>query len=301
MSDTDQFSVDNIETKLMSVLYAHIDTCFNQFALFDKLIKDKFPENYNTTINPVIKAKFLLVLRNLASRYDDIKVEKINNIYSVTCLSDKDNLANVKNYIAETKTQLNTGSTTTSNTTSAVNNTTLLDNTSPSIQINSDLGLDYSDLVNYIIDNNLSDDISYVDPFDGNTIFHDLVAVNNIEKIKILVENSKFDYFVKNKHGLTPIELTKNPETIMCLSVGLANKYVKDTTEFKLKAETDKSKILALESRLAIYESANYKDELMIKTNINYVIWVKLYDSYIKNKFIIMLFLAIYFLYKVIF
>lgn len=299
MTDTDQFSVDNIETKLMSVLYAHIDTCFSQFALFDKLIKDKFPENYNTTINPIIKAKFLLVLRNLASRYDDIKVEKINNIYSVTCLSDKDNLTNVKNYTAEVKNQQNTGSTTT-NINSTVNNTTQ-NNTTPSIQINSELGLDYADLVNYIIDNNLSDDISYVDPFDGNTIFHDLVAVNNIEKIKILIENSKFDYFVKNKHGLTPIELTKNPEIIMFLSVGLANKYVKDTTELKLQAEIDKSKILALESRVAIYESANYKDELMIKTNINYVMWVKLYDSYTKNKFIIMLFLAIYFLYKVIF
>ena len=81
MTSLDQLSLESIETKIMSILYANIDTCFNQFALFDKLIKDKFPENYNTTINPTIKAKFLLVLRNLASRYDDISVVKSNNVF----------------------------------------------------------------------------------------------------------------------------------------------------------------------------------------------------------------------------
>ncbi len=289
MTDSDQFSIDNIETKLMSVLYAHIDTCFNQFVLFDKLIKDKFPENYNTTINPIIKAKFLLVLRNLSSRYDDIKIEKNNNIYSVTCLSDKNNLANVKNYIPEFKTQQINMSTTTTNI------------STPAIQITSCLGLNYADLINYIIDNNLSDDISYVDPFDGNTIFHDLVAVNNIEKIKILVENSKFDYFVKNKYGLTPIELTKNPEIIICLSIGLANKYIKDTTEFKSKIETDKTKITELESKVQNYESREFKDDVLIKTNINYVVGIKLFDLYYKNKLVIILLLIIYFFYKIIF
>ncbi len=300
MTSLDQLSVESIEAKLMSVLYAHIDTCFNQFALFDKLIKDKFPENYNTTINPVIKAKFLLVLRNLASRYDDIKVEKNNNIYSVTCLSDKDNLTNVKNYISDNKTVLTNTSNITSNSNVINNNSTEI-NHSPSIQINSSLGLDYSDLVNYIIDNNLSDDISYIDPFDGNTIFHDLAAVNNIEKIKILVKNSKFDYFVKNKYGFTPIELTNNPETIMCLSVGLANKYIEETAELKSKIEADKAKITQLESKVKIYESKQFKDEMFIKTNIYYVVGIKMYDLYYKNRLIILIMLFVYFLYKIIF
>ena len=53
-------------------------------------------------------------------------------------------------------------------------------------------------LSNYIIDNNLSDDINYVDPFDGNTIFHDLVITSNIQKITKLISDGKFDFLVKN-------------------------------------------------------------------------------------------------------
>jgi hypothetical protein len=191
MTTIDSFSVENIETKLMSVLYTNIDTCFNQFTLFDKLIKEKFPENYNTIINPAIKAKFLLVLRNLTSRFDDIKVEKKDNIYSITCFSDKNNLSNIKNYVPEIKTEYKSDSNSDSNSNS----------NSYSIPI-PNLNPEYSDLINYIIENNLSEDMNYVDPFDGNTIFHDLVATNNIDKniedldnemlqISIKLENEK--------------------------------------------------------------------------------------------------------------
>jgi hypothetical protein len=277
MTTIDSFSVENIETKLMSVLYTNIDTCFNQFTLFDKLIKEKFPENYNTIINPAIKAKFLLVLRNLTSRFDDIKVEKKDNIYSITCFSDKNNLSNIKNYVPEIKTEYKSDSNSDSNSNS--------NSDSNSIPI-PNLNPEYSDLINYIIENNLSEDMNYVDPFDGNTIFHDLVATNNIDKIKTLIESNKFDYFVKNKHNFTPIELTKDPNTIMCLSVGLANKYVKDIT-----------KMSDLEKKVKIYESHNFTDELIIKTSIYYIIGIKIYNTYVKNKFLILSSLVVYLAY----
>ena len=86
MNTFDKYPIDEIETKIMSILYSNIDQRFNQFVLFDKLIKDKYPELYETTINPVIKARFLLVIKNLVSRFDDIIVTKDNNVFSVVCL-----------------------------------------------------------------------------------------------------------------------------------------------------------------------------------------------------------------------
>ena len=91
------YSTDDIETKIMSILYAHIDKRFSQFALFSKLINDKFPEFADKPIHPSIKAKFLLVLRTLASRYDDIIVTKEHNMFYVVCLTNKDELNKVWN------------------------------------------------------------------------------------------------------------------------------------------------------------------------------------------------------------
>lgn len=268
MTSLDQLSIESIETKIMSILYANIDTCFNQFALFDKLIKDKFPENYNTAINPVIKAKFLLVLRNLASRYDDISVVKSNNVFSVTCLSDKDKVSNIKNYVPVEETQINQSN-------------------FSNVRVTLNLGLDYSDLVNYIIDNNLDEDISYVDPFDGNTIYHDLVATNNTDKITKLIESNKFNYFVKNKYGFTPIQLTKNQDIIIIISNGLANKYIVETTELKNKIEENNRKTIELENKVVKYESVQYKTQEIIKTKITFVLWVKTLNQLDKNKNII--------------
>ncbi len=285
MTSLDQISIESIETKIMSILYANIDTCFNQFALFDKLIKDKFPENYNTTINPTIKAKFLLVLRNLASRYDDISVIKSNNVFSVTCLSDKHNLANVKEYTPIVQTP----------------NVNIMQNNVSNNQISPNMSLEYNDLINYIIDNNLNEDIDYVDPFDGNTIYHDLVATNNLEKISKLIEANKFNYWVKNKYGFTPIQLTKNVDTIIMISNGLAKKYTEETTKLNNKITELELKNTQSENKIKLYESKEYKNETLIKTAITYILWTKLSNQFEKNKSIVgslfMLFLIYLFLF----
>ncbi len=285
MTSLDQISIESIETKIMSILYANIDTCFNQFALFDKLIKDKFPENYNTTINPTIKAKFLLVLRNLASRYDDISVIKSNNVFSVTCLSDKHNLANVKEYTPIVQTP----------------NVNIMQNNVSNNQISPNMSLEYNDLINYIIDNNLNEDIDYVDPFDGNTIYHDLVATNNLEKISKLIEANKFNYWVKNKYGFTPIQLTKNVDTIIMISNGLAKKYTEETTKLNNKITELELKNTQSEDKIKLYESKEYKNETLIKTAITYILWTKISNQFEKNKSIVgslfMLFLIYLFLF----
>lgn len=264
MTEVDNYSIDNIETKIMSILYSNIDQKFSQFALFDKLIKDKYSELYNTTINPAIKAKFLLVIRNLVSRFDDILVTKENNIYSVVCLSNKDKIDSVKNYIQE-----QTG-------TQTVNpNTT---------QTSSTIPLDYMDLLDYIVDNDLKEDIDYVDPFDGNTIYHDLIITSNINKIKKLIEVNKFNFFVKNKHNQTPIELTKDQTVSNLLVFGMMKKYSDDIQILNEKIINYQNTIQTLETKVTKYESKEYINDLIIKTNIFEIIWIKLLQIFKNNK-----------------
>ncbi len=269
----EEFTIDNIETKIMSILYANIDTTFNQFALFNKLIKDKFPEMYNTTINPIIKARFLIVLRSLMSRYDDVKVSKDNNVYTVVCVSDKDK--------TEFKTWQSEPDYVTVNTEKSNKNSTSQTTQNQNTQ---SVPLDYGDMLNYIIENNLTEDMNYVDPFDGNTIYHDLVVTNNVGKITSLVSSNKFNFFIKNKHEQTPIELCTNQSVSNILIMGLMKKYLEEIEQFKKTNETNTSKISTLETTVFKYESIEYKKNLIIDTPISLIFWIKFMNVFEKNK-----------------
>ncbi len=280
MSQEDKFSIENIETKTMSILYSNIDKCFSQYALFDKLIKDKFPENYNTSINPTIKAKFLLVLRNLASRFDDIEVTKKLNVFYVTCLSDSNDKSKVTNYVPTVQETLTNQSI---NQSGIYNNTiNQQDNISTPY-----FSLDYCDLINYILENNLSENINYVDPFDGNTIYHDLVATGNFDKIKALVEVDKFDFTVKNKHDVMPIELSKNMEIIMYLNKSLSDKYIREIKKINEEIELIKTKNTLLNLQVVHYTSDKFKENILIKTSIIEIVKLKIFTQYQQNKLLI--------------
>ncbi len=308
MSEEDKFSIDNIETKTMSILYANIDKRFSQYSLFDKLIRDKFPENYNTTINPIIKAKFLLVLRNLASRFDDIEVTKETNVFYVTCFQDIKDKSKVVNYVPEpSEASKNIVNQVTQQNylnpnlyqSNRIEQTQQIQQTQQTQQTHSNqtsnLGLDYIDLVNYIIDNDLDENINYVDPFDGNTIFHDLVATNNLEKIKKLVEADKFDYQVKNKYGFTPIELTKNIEIIIYLNKSIATHYMNKMDKLKNEIQIATLKVNQLDTQVQTYKSEQYKKDFIINTSLGYIIWLKALNVFESNKLIIISLLILFF------
>ena len=271
MTEVDKYSYDDIETKIMSILYSNIDKKFNQFNLFDKLIKEKYTELYNSNINPIIKARFLLIIRKLVSRFDDIIVNKENNVYSVVCLSDKDQLPNVKNFVQEQSVQ-----------SGQINQLpkgvyTLSGHISEPNLVNPSAPIDYIDLLDYIVENNLTEDMNYVDPFDGNTIYHDLVITSNIQKISNMIDSGKFNYFVKNKQNQIPIDLCKDPIISSLLLSGIIQKYLDDVKAFN-------EKIQILEKKVVKYESPEYPNELIIKTTIFQFIWIKIYNIFKKNK-----------------
>ena len=267
---TTNYSTDDIETKIMSILYANIDKKFSQFALFSKLINDKFTEFTNKPIHPTIKAKFLLVLRTLASRYDDIIVSKENNIYYVVCLTNKDELNKVSNYTDTEEFGQFTNFTNLANSANLANPT------------EKDL-INYDDLLNYIIDNNLSEDINYVDPFDGNTIFHDLVITSNVQKITKLIVDGKFDFFVKNKQNKTPIELATNKTVENYLISKMIDKYLFDTLKSKSKIESDKKTIEDLTAKVAFSQSLFFKEDIIVKTSFLDILLIKFINFYEDN------------------
>jgi hypothetical protein len=299
---TTNYSTDDIETKIMSILYANIDKKFSQFALFSKLINDKLPEFANTPIHPTIKAKFLLVLRTLASRYDDIIVTKENNMYYVVCLTNKDELNKVTNYTdnkeleqfmsaynsinLSNSSNLNNSSNS-SNSTNSTNSTDSTDSIkNPSSTHEQENLINYCDLLNYIIDNNLSDDINYVDPFDGNTIFHDLVITSNIQKITKLIVDGKFDFFIKNKQNKTPIELATNKTVENYLISKMIDKYLSDTLTLKVKIESDKKTIEDLTGKVILTQSVFFKEDIIVKTSIFDILIIKFIKFYEDNIFV---------------
>ena len=284
------YSVEQIETKVMSVLYSNIDKKFSQFSLFNKLIRDKFTELENKPIHPTIKARFLLILRNLPSRFDDIIVTKNDNVFYVVCISNPD--APVQIYEPEivlnkttTTPNTNTGyfgfggnSNSTNNTTNNTTNNNKNDNSVNSFEN----ALDYSLFLDYIIDNDLTDLINYVDGIDGNTISHDLVITSNTKKIIQLIELSKFNFFVLNKHNQAPYQLTQTKQVSDILLNSLASKYQTETTLLNKTIEDNNKTISELRNKVILSESYSFKEDIIVGLSIGEILVMKL-DYKLRN------------------
>jgi len=62
-------------------------------------------------------------------------------------------------------------------------------------------------MYDYIYDNDLTEYLETNDPWEQNTIFHELVLADNVKQIQRLVEIEQFNFNVQNKCGLTPFDL----------------------------------------------------------------------------------------------
>ena len=176
MTDLVDVSIDDIENKIMNILYSSMDIKFTKFTLYNKLIIDKYDMTKNNFIHQNFKAKYLLVLRNLRSKYDDIIMDKDEEgTPYILCTFNKDKIEKVEEY----------------------NSTEIISE----IDVN---------LSKYIIDNSIEKEFKYVDPFDGNTIYHDLVLSNNFDSIEKMINGEIFEFFVFNKNNQTPLELSSN-------------------------------------------------------------------------------------------
>jgi hypothetical protein len=190
MSDLSNITLNEIENTIMLVLVGNDGTVFTQYQLFDKVI-DKLEIKTNSIHNS-FKSKFLIVLRNLMSSYDDVKIYRENNIYKAVYTTDN---ATIKNY-----------------------NSDLIDTSfiPDPFTIN--------DLNSFIIDNDMFEQFTYVDQGSGNTIYHDIVSNNNYLQIKKLIDTNKFDYNIKNLNDKTPLDYINDQRVSNLMIKTLFNK-----------------------------------------------------------------------------
>lgn len=273
MSSLNDILIDDIETTIMSVLYANIDCTFTQYSLFNKLVNDKYNITNNNTIPPNFKSKFLLVLRNLMSKYDDIKLTKDNGIYSIVCLSSSNanpiKLSNSSKVNIETSVELD-------------------DN-------------DVSLMYDYIYENCLNEYINWFDPFDGNSIFHELVLNNNTRHITRLVEENLFNYTITNNHNQTPVDLIKTTQVAKILTLGLIKNLNMIREILNQEKKTTNMLVNNFNSKMNWYESYDYKNKVINETKLLDIIFTKTKKYHFRIKMYLLAFIVCYLATKFIF
>ena len=255
MSETMDHSIDNIETNIMSILYANMDVKFTQFSLFNKLLIDKYDIENTKIIHQNFKAKYLLVIRNLMSKYDDILITKNDKIYSILCVSSKEKTETCAEYI--------------------YNNDYLIKE-------------DDINLSKYIVENDIMNEFKYIDPCDGNTIYHDLVLSDNLEIVEKMITDGTFNFFVFNKRNQTPLELSTNKLISNIIVMGIYNKIVRDNEKY-----------MVLSSYIEILESDKNRVENIENASIFEIIKIKSKKMYYDNKKYFNIFLLLFIIYTI--
>ena len=169
MSNLSKMSYDDIENKIMKYLYSNTNTSFNQYSLYNKLLDDMEVKTVLFDTRD-FKRKFIDILRNLDCKYDDLTITKNDN--NITIILDKE--IDTENY-------------------EEINYTSY----------NDDKEFNY---YKFIFDNYIEESLNIKDK-NKNSIYHDLVMSNNVNLIKKLINENKFDYVVKNNNNETPIDL----------------------------------------------------------------------------------------------
>jgi hypothetical protein len=201
MSDLSNITLNEIENTIMVVLVGNDSTVFTQYQLFDKVI-DKLEIKTNSIHNS-FKSKFLIVLRNLMSSYDDVKIYRENNIYKAIYATDN---ITIKNYNSDF----------------------------PDHHYDQADPFTINELNSYIIDNDMFQEFTYIDQSSGNTIYHDIVSNNNYLQIKKLIDTNKFNYNIKNLNDKTPLDYINDQRVSNLMIKTLFNKI--DILEKELDA-----------------------------------------------------------------
>ena len=249
MSNLDDISIDKIETDVMLVLYANMDTVFTQYTLFNKLVEDKYNFKNTNLIHPNFKSKFLLIIRNLISKYPDVKITRNNMVYNIVCLSNSD----IKLDEITKKQNLN-------------------EITSRYIKLEEN---DISEMYDYIYDNNLDEYINLSDPFDGNSIFHELVLSNNIKQIDRMIKENIFDFNILNSNNQTPCNLIKSPEVARIMTMGLFKNLNLIKEKLNLEKENVNMLVNNFNDKINYYESEEYKNKIINNTKLIDIIYIK--------------------------
>lgn len=282
MSNLSEISIDKIDTDVMSILYANIDKKFSQYTLFNKLLEDKYEGQYTNSIHPNFKSKFLLVIRTLMSKYDDIVVEKKDGSYYIVCLSFKEDKEEKPLYMEQIA------------------------------KPNQLCEADISNMYDYIYDNNLEDCMNWSVFSDGNSIFHELILHNNIKQTSRLIRENRFNFEIKNNQNQTPIDLINSQEMgnliieeffikIMVLSEKCNQEKANVDTllsGFNKKVDT---LIISFNKIINYYESNEYKNKIIYDTSFYNIVMEKTRKYHWTVKMYLFSFIVCYLAMRIIF
>jgi hypothetical protein len=199
-------------------------------------------------------------------KYDDIKITKNNSTYNIVCISNPD--AKPIKFTFNSKSIKSTG-----------------------IELNEN---DVSTMYDYIYDNCLDEYINWIDPFDGNKIFHELVLTNNVKQIERLIQENVFDYTCTNNHNLTPIDFIKSTQLAKIITLGLIKNF--NSTKEKLIQEKENVNIIVnnLKHKINKYESSEYKEKIINETEFFEIIFIKTKEYHFIIKIILFLLLVVW-------
>jgi hypothetical protein len=207
MANFNSITFDEIYTKIMIVLVANESKMMDQYSLYSKVI-DKFNPT-TLSIHTDFKYRFMIVLRGLMSRNDDVKVSKKNNVYYV--------IYNAPNDLNTIQVSLN------------YEPSWINDNT----------------FTNYILNNNLETEIKYIDPESGNTIYHDVLSTSNYSDVKKLLATYPTSLDCVNYYDKTPIECIKDIQ----IAVVIINELNKKINKLERDLNNAAKSIIVLENR----------------------------------------------------
>jgi len=253
---------EEIFNKMMLVLCANDDVIYNQYKLYDSVL-----EKFNTShiFIPInFKYKFMIVMRQLMSSNDDIKVWKENNIYYAIYNQD---------IIIPKETNL-------------IYDTNWLTN---------------EDLTSYIINNEIKNEFNYKDPETGDTIYHTVLGGINYDLIKKIVDNNNTNnYSIKNNNNKTPIECITDIRVAILVISNL--NYKIEALESKSEIIENNFKIIEnnLETQGSKLEIYNTKLEILeynFETLQNKLEILETIHKHIKILLFIIIFIIIFILY----
>lgn len=259
--------IDEIENNIMSALCANMDLKFTFNSLFNKILDDKYDKNQLSIIHSNFKYKFLIVLNYIKFRYNDIKIFNENNLTWIVYISDYENDTN--NYLTWNDI-----------------------NSRGKIPINLD-STDYANMFQYLYYNNFDKFIKWTN-YAGDTVFHELMKLQDKFLIKNLLEQDKFNFTIRNSENKTPIEIQSSLEIIIMLFQYLINTNYLLNNQLEKKSLKYFEEINDLNEHITYLKSYKYQKKIIDESNIINILFIKINNLYCNKLFILSLIMVIY-------
>lgn len=244
-----------IETEIMKTLSRNPGNFVNQYILYNELI-----ENFEIK-DPLekdnFKMKFLIVLRQLSSIFNNVTIKNDGGIFSAG-LFMKDEI-NINIHDSEMLDEHNPIIDDTFDDLLLIKKK-LNDLNKYSPTVPSDIAV-----INFIVDENIAYFFNRKD-YLGNSILHNLIMANDYERVKKIYLRDDVSFFEENNDTLTPVDYI----TDIRISTLVINILVKDLNKIEDKIKINELKFKYSEEKLvnAMMDIQKIKTEINSMKNI---------------------------------